>query len=60
MQRIYIYKAAPKLKGLKAFGQDLVRLVQNIRLRRRIEPVFVNIKYEVDTIEEYNYGKPPF
>ena len=45
-------RAAPRIKELQAFERDLVRLMQNIRFRRRSKPFLTVLKEEVRKINQ--------
>ena len=44
-------KAAPRMKELYAFERDLVKLLQNIKFKRRSKPFLVSLKDEVVKIK---------
>ena len=45
-------KAAPKIKELYNFERDLVRLIQNIKFRRRSKPFLATLKEEIKKIDQ--------
>ena len=45
-------KAAPRVKELNAFERDLVKLLQNVKFRRRGKPFLTNLKEEVKRINQ--------
>ena len=45
-------RAAPRIKELYAFEQDLVKLLQNLKFRKRSKPFLSSLKEEIKKIEE--------
>ena len=45
-------RAPPRIKELKCFEKDLVKLVQNIKFRKRSNPFLTTLKKEIEKISE--------
>ena len=45
-------RAPPRIKELKGFEKDLVKLVQNIKFRKRSNPFLTTLKKEIEKISE--------
>ena len=45
-------RAAPRVKELIAFERDLVKLLQNVKFRRRSKPFLASLKDEIKKINQ--------